>query len=258
MLSIFLIAFLLPLALHGLWWMSRDHAPSWDTADWSSAGILPPALARPEASVTILGAPTGRWKGIFSLHTWIVLKERGANRYTRYEVVGWGNPVRVDHKAPDGRWFGNTPRIIARFEGARAEELIPKFRAAIARYPYKQAGDYVLWPGPNSNTFVASVLAEAPEANVVLPSNAIGRDWRGNFYMGPSPTRTGVQVSLFGLIGVTIGWSEGVEFNVLGLVSGLDPRHLGIKLPGWGLLALLGDGAGASRSQNPARIAHQR
>jgi len=242
MLATFLMLFLLPLFLHGVWWMSRDHASDWNTADWSSAHILPAAGSQPEARVYVLGAPTGRWKGIFSLHSWIVIKERGAARYTRYDVVGWGSPVRTDHKVADGKWYGNTPQLIAAFEGRAAEELIPKIRAAVADYPYRHAGDYVLWPGPNSNTFVAKVFAAIPEAHVLLPSNAVGRDWRGNgLYAGLSPTRTGVQVSVFGLFGVTVGWSEGIEVNVLGLVSGLDFRHLGIKLPGWGLIALRDD-----------------
>ena len=42
--------------------------------------------------------------------------------------------------------------------GAEAQGLIPRVQAAIAAYGYNHAGDYRVWPGPNSNTFTASVL----------------------------------------------------------------------------------------------------
>jgi hypothetical protein len=39
-------------------------------------------------------------------------------------------------------------------------------------------------------------------------------------------------------LGIKAGWVEGVELNFLGLVTGLDLRHPGIKLPGFGRLGL--------------------
>jgi hypothetical protein len=38
-------------------------------------------------------------------------------------------------------------------------------------------------------------------------------------------------LSLLGVAGITAGWEEGVELNLLGLTFGLDPRSLSIKLP---------------------------
>ena len=34
--------------------------------------------------------------------------------------------------------------------------------------------------------------------------------------------------------GFTIGWVEGIEINLLGLVAGIDVRSPALKLPGWG------------------------
>ena len=234
----FAILFLLPLALHGVWWMTQDHPATWSRADWSSASLLEPASDTPQASVRVFSAPAGRWKGLFSHHAWIVVKEKGATRYTRFDVVGWGRPVRTNGWAPDARWYGNTPELVATVDGPEAEKLIPKIRAAVESYQHAQMGDYRVWPGPNSNTFVATVLAAIPEAGIVMPPNAIGRDFRAPFFAGLSPTRTGVQISALGLFGLTIAWQEGIELNVLGLVTGLDIRRLAIKLPGWGLLSL--------------------
>ena len=35
---------------------------------------------------------------------------------------------------------------------------IPRMEAAVKAYPFADDGSYRLWPGPNSNTFVATVL----------------------------------------------------------------------------------------------------
>lgn len=240
MLLLFALGFLVPLALHGLWWLGKDHPRSWRAADWSSAGLLPPPAEAPEASVHIYSAPAGRWKGLFSVHSWIVIKDEGAPDYTRFDVAGWGRPVKVDNWAPDARWYGNAPQLVAAIEGPAAERLIPRIRAAVESYRHGRPGDYRVWPGPNSNSFVAAVLAEVPDARIALPSNAIGKDFRGlGVYLGPTPTRTGLQVSVAGLFGLTIAWVEGLELNMLGLVAGLDFRRLAIKLPGWGPLAIL-------------------
>jgi hypothetical protein len=238
-LRVFTFAFVLPLLTHAGWWMSREQAPSWNAANWSSAGVLPAASAKPEATVHVFCARTGRWRGVFAHHCWVVLKERGAARYARYDKVGWGRPVRENNWPADGRWFSNPPETIAAFAGADAERLIPKIRAAIASYPHNAFGDYTIWPGPNSNSFIVHVLAAIPEAHVALPPTALGKDFRnGGWFAGLAPSGTGVQVSALGMAGVTLAWLEGVEINLLGLVTGLDIRRPALKLPGWGRVGL--------------------
>ena len=238
-LLIFAVAFLVPLAAHAAWWLSHDSAAAWHRADWSSAGILPPASASPNAAVYVMAGRTGRWKGIFAHHSWIVIKEPGARGYVRYDKVGWGRPIKVNGWDPDGRWYGHTPTIVAKIEGPEAARLVPKIKAAIAGYPFKEAGTYSVWPGPNSNSFVAYVLAAIPEAGVVLPPTAIGKDWRvDSQIVGLAPSGTGLQFSLGGLLGLTVAWAEGLEVNVLGLVAGLDIRRPAIKLPGFGRLGI--------------------
>jgi Protein of unknown function (DUF3750) len=235
----FLAVFLTPLALHAAWWLSTDEAKAWSQADWSSTNMLPPARTKPEAIVHVYAARTGRWKGIFAHHSWIVIKERGAGSYTRYDKVAWGQPVKTNGWAPDARWYGHRPALVGSVEGAAAEALIPKIRAAVARYPYKAYGGYSVWPGPNSNSFVAYVLAAIPEAGIALPPTAVGKDWRvdGGIF-GLTPSHTGVQFSLAGLLGVTVGWVEGIEINVLGLVAGIDLRRPALKLPGIGRIGM--------------------
>jgi hypothetical protein len=96
-----------------------------------------------------------------------------------------------------------------------------------------------VWPGPNSNSFVAYVLAAIPEAGIALPPTAVGKDWRADRRIfGLTASGTGIQVSLGGLLGFTVGWVEGVEINVLGLVAGLDIRRPALKLPGLGRIGV--------------------
>jgi len=228
------IVFLLPLAVHWALYASQANALSFERADWSSTGMLPQASTEPEARLLIFTGRTGRWRGIFAVHSWVVVKADNATSWSRYDVVGWGAPVRSNGWAPDSHWFGNVPRVLLDLRGETAAALIPKVQAAIASYQYSHAGDYRIWPGPNSNTFVATVLRAIPEAETALPSNAIGKDFRPLPYAGLTDSRTGIEVSLLGLLGVKVGWVEGVEFNFLGLVAGFDVRHPALKLPGFG------------------------
>lgn len=230
----FTALFLFPLAAHAIVHSAREQPANWRAASWDSVGMLPQAGAEPEARLLVFSARTGRWKGVFSVHSWVVFKPAGASAWTRYDVVGWGRPVRQDGWAPDARWYGEIPRVLTDVRGTAAEVLIPKVQAAIENYPYSRYGDYTMWPGPNSNTFVAAVLRAVPELAVALPPHAVGKDFRDGFYAGLTDSRTGVELSAFGVIGIKLGWIEGIEVNMLGLVAGLDLRHPGLKLPGFG------------------------
>lgn len=230
--------FLLPLAARAVQFAFSDAPRSWRDADWSSTGSLPAAAAYPEARVLVFTGRAGGWKGVFAVHSWVVYKRAGAPGWTRYDVVGWGNPVRRNNWAPDGRWYGSSPAVIADIKGDAAEKLIPKIEASIRSYTFANYGDYRIWPGPNSNTFVAAVLRAIPDMQVTLPPNAIGRDYRAQVYFGPSDSGTGIEASLYGVLGLKIGWVEGIEFNMLGLIVGFDLRRPALKLPGFGLIGV--------------------
>ncbi|MBM3085287.1 DUF3750 domain-containing protein [Chelatococcus daeguensis] len=239
-LAAFVLVFLLPLGAHALMWMGHGHPRSWSGADWTSSSLLPAPVADSPAIIHIYAARTGRWKGAVAHHTWLVVKEAGAVPYERYDKVGWGTPVRRDGWAPDGRWYGNMPELVAAIEGEAAEALLPAVRAAIADYPFRERGSYRVWPGPNSNSFVAHVVARVPQLGVALPPTALGKDYHVEMiYAGLAPSGTGFQVALGGLFGITVAWVEGLEINLFGLVAGLDLRQPALKLPGFGRLALV-------------------
>src|SRR5262249_45817253 len=129
-----LALFLFPLAVHAALYATKDHPASFRDANWASVGMLPAASADKDARLLVFTGRTGRWKGIFSVHTWIVFKPENATSWSRYDVVGWGQPVRLNGWAPDSRWFGDTPRVLVDVRGAQAAALIPKVKAAIDDY----------------------------------------------------------------------------------------------------------------------------
>ena len=108
----------------------------------------------------------------------------------------------------------------------------------MARYPHNRPGAYSVWPGPNSNSFVAYVLAAIPEAGIVLPPTAIGKDWRADARLRARASGTGLQLIARRLLRHHRCLGRRLEVNVLGLVTGLDIRRPAIKLPGFGRIGI--------------------
>jgi hypothetical protein len=233
----FALVYVLPTGLHAALWSVAERESDWRRSDWSSAGLLESISPGSDAVVLVFSARAGRWRGIFANHSWIVIRPKGATEYTRFDVMGWGTPLRVNMRPPDGRWFGSLPVVIARIAGAEAERAIPQIEAAVAAYPYATPGTYRAWPGPNSNTFVASILDAVPDIDAVLPPTAIGKDYPvdGRWF---DRTSDGVFLSLSGYAGVRIGWRDGIEINLFGAVAGIDLRRPALKVPGFGRLGL--------------------
>ena len=121
-----LIAFLLlifaPIGVSATSYWFGDRQGNWQTADRSSAGLLPTASNHPEALIRVYAARTARWRGIFEVHTWIVFKENGASRYVRYDYTARGEPIRMNGFAADGRWFGAVPETIVAVDGDNAKD----------------------------------------------------------------------------------------------------------------------------------------
>lgn len=232
---LFCLLFLLPLGVSAVLHVATAPGPDWRRADRSSAGLLPPAAEAQQAVVRVFAAPTVRWRGIFAVHSWIVIKPAGAERYMRYDVTAWGQPLRVNGFEPDGRWFGRVPSVVFAADGEAAEALIPRMQAAIEAYGWLRSGDYRAWPGPNSNTFVAAVLDAVAEVGASLPPTAIGRDYPyDGRWLRPTQSGTGLRLTLGGYGGLTVGAVEGIELNVLGAVAGIDVLRPAVVLPGLG------------------------
>ncbi|MCC5884728.1 MAG: DUF3750 domain-containing protein [Halomonas sp.] len=214
-----------------------DTRGDWRSADRTSAGLAPDPSDAQGAVVQVYSARAFNWRGIFAVHAWVATKPLGASEYTLHQVTGWGRPTLSSRSgAPDRAWFGSAPTLHATLCGSEAERAIERIDALLPDYPYRDR--YRAWPGPNSNTFVAWLIREVPELSVALPSSAIGKDYLGGKVFAPTPSGTGAQLSLGGVLGAAVGLQEGLELNLAGLVLGIDPAALGIKLPGIGTLGL--------------------
>ena len=247
-LLLFALFFVLPLLVSAALYIREGGGAGWRTADRSSAGLLPPAAGHPQAVVRVFAAQTVRWRGIFAVHCWIVLKPEGAPAYARFDYTAWGEPIRMNGFEPDGRWFGRAPEVVFAADGPAAAALIPRMRRAIEGYAWRNRGDYRPWPGPNSNTFVAAVMDAVPEVPVSLPPTAIGKDYPyDGRWLRVVPSGTGIRLTLGGYAGATLAWVEGIELNFLGGVMGFDLRRPAVKLPGLGRIGMGGpDGPATS------------
>lgn len=149
------------------------------------AAVAPSPALYPDAVVQVYGADVWGLRGRFAIHTWIVTKAANAESYTRYQVIGWRlrrglSVVSISHGDPDGDWFGAKPVLLLDRRGAEAARLIEAIHDAALSYPF--ADQYVMWPGPNSNSFTAWIGLQVPELGLELPVKAIGKSWMADNY----------------------------------------------------------------------------
>ena len=210
--------------------------PHWSESNHESTGLAPAPETTAEPVVQVYAARTWGNRGGVAVHTWIAAKRAGASGYVRFEVIGWrlrsGSALVIGPGTPDGQWFSNPPQLLADLRGAGVEAVIDKIEAVARNYPHSR--EYHTWPGPNSNTFVAHIARQVPELGVDLPPTAIGKDYLSGAVFAVAPSGTGYQLSLAGVVGVLAALREGLEVNLLGLVIGLRPWPLAVKLPGLG------------------------
>jgi hypothetical protein len=58
-----------PLLISAANYLVGERRGNWQTADRSSAGLLPAASEYPDALIRVYAARTVRWRGIFAVHT---------------------------------------------------------------------------------------------------------------------------------------------------------------------------------------------
>ncbi len=212
----------------------------WRSASRASAGLAPDPAQVEEAVLQVYSARAFAWRGAFAVHSWIAAKPAGADRYTRYEAIGWRSydglsPVAVRPGTPDSAWYGSPPRRLADLRGAAAKQAIAEIDAAVESYPY--ADSYRAWPGPNSNTFTAYLLRASETLDLPMDALGIGKDY-GPGFVSKTPSGTGVRLGARGLAGVNAGLAEGLELVLLGQTLGVDIQRPALKLPGIGRVGM--------------------
>ncbi|MEM7258503.1 MAG: DUF3750 domain-containing protein [Pseudomonadota bacterium] len=212
---------------------------SWWQQERSSSQQAPDPALHKEAIIQVYAARAVRWRGALGVHTWIAVKPQNAEHYSRIEVFGfylrrYGSTVTINQRSPNSYWFGSTPVLLREVRGRDyVDKLIHRIYEAVDQYPYDTT--YRLWPGPNSNTFIAWLGRAIPELQLELPVTAIGKDYLpGGVPLARTPSGTGIQISLGGMFGVMVAKEEGIEVNLLGFAAGIDFSPLAIKLPGVG------------------------
>ncbi len=177
-----------------------------------------------------LPAPINR----LARHPWVALRDEGKHKWERWEVMccpgrRGRSTVRRSIRSPlsDYGGGGGDVRLHGVIRGARAKSIAACVRARGPYYPHRS--DYLVWPGPNSNTFV-DWLIRACDIDVDLPATSIGKDYRGLFGVSSTAGGTGLQIET-PVVGLKIGLTEGIELHVLTFPIGIDLWPPAIILP---------------------------
>lgn len=152
--------------------------------------VAPVPAEHREAVVQVYGADVWGVRGLFAIHTWLAVKAPDAATYDIYQVIGWrqsrGSVVSVTQGMPNRPWFRSPPVLLHEVTGPSAEALIEPIEQSVRRYPF--ADRYVMWPGPNSNSFIQWIALDVPQLGFRLPDKAIGKNWmRDNYERYQSP-----------------------------------------------------------------------
>jgi hypothetical protein len=101
--------------------------------------------------------------GLVAWHYWfVVCDESGRHRWEVWQTKNAGGfcvgHVHCNLKPPDDGVGGGPARLIMEWEGEAAQRITDVLTQPES-YPYRDR--YRLWPGPNSNTYVAWILRQA-------------------------------------------------------------------------------------------------
>jgi hypothetical protein len=119
--------------------------------------------------------------GWLAVHYWfVVYDDAGAcHRWEVWQTKNAGGTsfghVHCDLKAPADGVGGGPSRIAMEWRGRDADRIASILRESPS---YPQRDRYRYWPGPNSNSFVAWVLARAG-IRYALHWRGIGAKWKG-------------------------------------------------------------------------------
>ena len=101
--------------------------------------------------------------GFLAVHYWFVVDDGERHRWEVWQSANAGGTsvghLHRDLKAPEADVGGGPTRLAAEWRDEDARRIAEVLSRCAGDYPH--CARYFPWPGPNSNTFVAWVLAEA-------------------------------------------------------------------------------------------------
>jgi len=194
------------------------------------------------------------WYTRFAEHAWIDIKQGDEASWTRIEIGGPSSGIDVFHisaaevRAPI-RWK-NRVSVLETISGERAKRAIPHLlKLAAAEQDFgswekvsdeendwhtirdpAQARDYQAWPGPNSNTFIATLIEGTPELHAELHHNSVGKDYPRGIRAGMTSSGYGFEADA-GYLGAGIGLRQGVELHFMQLTAGISLWPPALKIP---------------------------
>lgn len=220
----------------------------------------------------------------FAHHSWIDLKPQGWDRWIRLEVDRYTGveveTIPAKKFSSDDR-FGGKTSVLAIYRSDTAEVLMSQILAETHRqsifenqlvfdpkdlqgfldgydrgfFSYQPwTREYDTIPGPNSNTFIASLIDEISGLEAELHHNAVGKDYPDRFRIGTTSAGYGLEVDS-PYLGIGFGLKQGIEVHLIGLTAGISIWPPAIKIP---ILPRLGFSPGwlsaGERSAKPADI----
>lgn len=159
-------------------------------------------------------------------HAWIIVHVPGSSDFQRCEWLGGGS---CSHELEPFSYFGGGAVAMHGFYfTSRASEIASCLEKQSTHYN-EDHPDYWPIPGPNSNTYVDTLMRRC-SVHVDLPPTAIGKDYRGPVGISKTSGGTGVQLESW-IVGLRLGLKEGVELHFLSLGIGVDVWPPAILVP---------------------------
>lgn len=162
------------------------------------------------------------WYAQFATHGWFDVREVEGGAWTRIEVLSPASGVQVSELAQDRaladlRWNNRPVRVHGVLRGSEAAIAARELLNSAAAY---DGEDYRAIPGPNSNSFVATLVADTTRLRTTMHHNAVGKDYLTPLGVARTPSKSGGRIDT-PWIGGALGLQEGFELHLVGLQFGV-------------------------------------
>ena len=180
-----IVLFVLPIAAAAGVLAYHGGPVHWRDYDRKVESRLPPAAEDTRARVLVMTGRTRGWKGRGGGSCLDrVQAARTTATWQRYDVAGWGNPVRLNWWPPD-LWFGEHGRVVLDLRGEHARSADPPHRGRNQGLPLGQCRRLPDVAGTEQQHIRRRRAArDSRRRRRRCRPNAIGRDYRPVPYAG--------------------------------------------------------------------------